>query len=348
MGQYSCGVLMVVFFRDYQLNYSTPLKLIQPALLAARTVQRVMRPHFPLELVANLHVPRELPMHADAWDLHRQSVLSSHLRRLLKHAREAAARRPTPYDGQLEHRFHRFAALLTSRFERTVYLDNDLYVLSPSLIPTLLTQTLRLADFAAPMDPFRQGRVWGHAPQPQLCLSLSAFRTARVRPLLLGAAQRFADHRHRSLFPDARMGDQTMVYFEWLEAQSQLRVLQLPMEFYCPGVRPSPKGGADSTPRPALWQTGFRQYEHHGHLGAYPCRAVHGQYSASQVEKMLRAANATVTDGGPCEPLARCVWRRFDGSRSGRITFADAIEARDASGAYQPSRGSRGGEEIHQ
>ena len=47
----------------------------------------------------------------------------------------------------------KLAALLRARFARAVYIDNDVYVLKPSLVHALLSKTLRVADVAAPHLP---------------------------------------------------------------------------------------------------------------------------------------------------------------------------------------------------
>ena len=72
-----------------------------------------------------------------------------------------------------------------------------------ALVDRLLTQTLRLADLAMPIDPWR-GRLWAAAPLPPLCSALTAYRSDApgMRGLIVEAAGRLINGSERHLHPD--------------------------------------------------------------------------------------------------------------------------------------------------
>ena len=98
--------------------------------------------------------------------------------------------------------------MLDSPFSRTVYLDCDVYVLSPPLVHHMLTAVLAVADVAMPLDPGREHHLspMGTSPwlapasgPPLLCSALIAYDSRRGGPaasLWLGAARRLALGRH--------------------------------------------------------------------------------------------------------------------------------------------------------
>ena len=145
--------------------------------------------------------------------------------------------------------FWKTSALLQTPFERTLFLDNDVYVLQPSLAHVLLSQTLRACDIAMPLNVDRGG-AWQRAPVPQPCNAMIVYqRTSDVLGLFVGALQRIVAGTHRQAGVQQR--DQDMIYFEWFEARPQLRFLMLPEEYYCPdqGI-----AGIDPYSPPALWK----------------------------------------------------------------------------------------------
>ena len=108
-----------------------------------------------------------------------------------------------------------------------------LHVHAGALIDRLLTQTLRLADLAMPIDPWR-GRLWAAAPLPPLCSALTAYRSNApgMRELIVEAAGRLINGSDRHLHPDVNPSDQTALWFAYVftAPRSRLRVLALPEE----------------------------------------------------------------------------------------------------------------------
>ena len=102
-----------------------------------------------------------------------------------------------------------------------------------AFVDRLLTQTLRLADLAMPIDPWR-GRLWAAAPQPPLCSALTAYRSDApgMRELIVEAAGRLVNGSERHLHPDVNPGDQTALWFAYVltAPRTRLRVLALPEE----------------------------------------------------------------------------------------------------------------------
>ena len=150
-----------------------------------------------------------------------------------------------------------------------------MFVLQPSLPHSLLAHTLRLADFAAPVDPAHD--TVPHAPL--LSFGMVAFhaQNPEVRRIFSNAVVRMARrHVETTARRDgtARNGDQEAFYLEWTEgAYHHLRVMPLTEEYYCPQV-PVVKGGA-------VWTTSWsfkRDAAKGGRLAhrPYKCRAVHG------------------------------------------------------------------------
>lgn len=114
-------------------------------------------------------------------------------------------------------------------------MDNDLFVLEPSLVHTLLASTLRFADVAAPVVPGRHKMlgpgVSGSARgAPLLCSCLIAYRRAAL-PLLREAAAGLLARRNASLL---RQGDQEYLWIAWTYSFAHLRVMPLPEDYYCP------------------------------------------------------------------------------------------------------------------
>lgn len=169
-------------------------------------------------------------------------------------------------------------AYLQSPFERTLFLDTDVFVLQPDLVDSLLMHTLRFTDLAAPVDPAHTNPPATHAPL--MCMGLAAFRrNAATRMLFVGSvlrmAQRHAQQR-RAAGGLGRNGDQEAIYEEWTQGESRsLRMLPLTEEYYCPQVPLHADG------RSAVWSTSWTSM---GKFGAQPyqCKAVHGHSYHSQ------------------------------------------------------------------
>jgi len=204
--------------------------------------------------------------------------------------------------------FWKTSALLQSPFQRTVYLDNDVYVLQPTYMHSLLSQTLRACDIAMPLNIDRSG-VWQATSVPQPCNGLIAWRkTPDVEGLLVGAIERIVSGVHDGVDPSGNsvdQRDQDMLYFEWFEARPELRFLMLPEEYYCPdsevlGISPynvrNWKGGfakgklkvTDTSSAIAHWKTTWTYQREFGtarqneskykgtSYSQFPCKAVHG------------------------------------------------------------------------
>lgn len=194
----------------------------------------------------------------------------------------------------------KFAALLLTPFNETVYLDLDVLVLSPSFLADLFERSLRVADLAAPNDPAREAREYptfhrlddfGRGVPPP-CASLLAYRlTPAVRRMFEAAA---AGLLHRSVDLKARgfrNGDQELIWhLLWSgPPDAGLRLMQLPEEYYCPVRRgrtymhqlgPSLDGPVLAPGTWPRWRTSW---------GKYRCKALHGHLGAND----LRRANLT-------------------------------------------------------
>ena len=187
--------------------------------------------------------------------------------------------------------FWKTSALIQTPFERTLFLDNDVYVLQPSFVYGLLAQTLRVSDIAMPINVDRGG-AWQESPVPQPCNALIAYRrTSDVAGLLVGAVQRIVSGQH----PGVQQRDQDMLLFEWLEARTQLRFLMLPEEYYCPdqdigGItahvklwkKASRQISNLTADRLAVWKvpwasrSGPLKVASDASRSSFPCKAVHG------------------------------------------------------------------------
>ena len=128
-------------------------------------------------------------------------------------------------------------ALGWSRYERTVFLDCDVFVEHHAFIDGLLVQTLAVADVAMPIDPGREAKltygrdhaawVFPMTGPPMLCTAVLAYRRSpSVDALWSGAARRLVGHWHHYV----RQSDQEMIWFEWTRNRTDLRVLALPEE----------------------------------------------------------------------------------------------------------------------
>ena len=185
--------------------------------------------------------------------------------------------------------------LLSSPFTRTLYLDLDVYLLDRRLAPSLFERTLRIADVAMPMEAARAafaGDYWQEeAGMGQLCSALMVYRRNRATDALFRGAlgqlltlqrpEACVDytpaHNPKNLTKyvcnEMRQGDQEYIMQEWIRAADPaLRVVALPEEFYCPGVRLK---GTNGHSLHADWATPYRNHP------KLRCRSVHGRFLLS-------------------------------------------------------------------
>ena len=257
-GDHACGVLMCVH------TSGRPAKdraILREAVLSARVLRKFSHPLYPMALIATEDAHAMLSAsEAALWEVHRTLRLSGPILAARAAARGLERKRSRQWERAARLSFmHKLQALLDTPFARTVFVDCDLYVLdgapkSPAarcthtartlhahhcmciagtLIDRLLTQTLRLADLAMPIDPWR-GRLWAAAPLPPLCSALTAYRSDApgMRELIVEAAGRLINGSDRHLHPDVNPSDQTALWFAYVftAPRTRLRVLALPEE----------------------------------------------------------------------------------------------------------------------
>ena len=270
--------------------------ILQEAARSARLLRSVMRPRFPTLLLANQMAVEQLGATglAGSWDEARELTLGPEVRPwLLARIQRADSTATLPLSwstcrsesdaGCTESPYlWKLCALTQTPFERTLFLDVDLFVLWPPLVQSLLRSTLALADVAMPLDVGRFFEPWASTPVPPLCSCMIAYgnATSAVRQLFLGAARRLIEHMHRR----TRQGDQEMIWFEWTYVQHSLRVFPLPEEYYCPGVQLL----RDNSSR-AEWLNSW-QGSHGTERGRYRCKALHAHgYTEDQLARMRGA-----------------------------------------------------------
>ena len=272
---------MTIFFHP-NIKQKGALSTVDEAILSARLLRRNMDPWYPMALYANaaaLELAQQKTDISSHWDVVQQPSI------------------PTPKDGQAislaltirdaGNRSSAYAfklqALVQSPFTRTLFLDNDIFVLDATLVHGFLSQILMLADVAGPVDPTHafhrlDRKIQSHTPMLSTCLF--AFRnTKQVRGYLLAAWKRFllggTDLRGH-LYGGRRgfrRGDQEALFLEWTHGKHKLRVLPLPQRNYCPKVT------LDAGLLRATWWTG--RYQHQ------PCRALHGHSYHGTIRKYL-------------------------------------------------------------
>ena len=275
------GVIMIMF--------AGRERVVREGIMAVAQLRSVMIPAYPMELLANQRAvalvndyERRHPT-ARLWD--RRRVLGLHPR--LQQLDTSATRRTI--SGDAGSYLYKLSGLLSTRFNRTVFLDCDVFVLRPSLMQQLLTNALAVADVAMPLDPGRTAPLvisTGATPPPwvapavgppMLCSAVLAYRRSEaVEEFFVGAARRLFHGTH----PNVRQGDQEMMWFEWRYGTgSSLRVLALPEETYCPLERRQQATG--NWARSSAWRTSWRR-------GVYPCAAVHGHAYAQDARRSSR------------------------------------------------------------
>ena len=128
-------------------------------------------------------------------------------------------------NGPLHPWLAKLSALIASPFERTVFLDNDVYLLRNDFLSSMQT-IARISDVAMPIDPKRYSVPMG-------CTAIVNYNRTRTRAFFSAARQLLASG---SEFPDAmRRGDQEALWLTWTRTStaSNLRVVLLPDDYYC-------------------------------------------------------------------------------------------------------------------
>ena len=287
-----CGVLMVALAAD-----TTAAKYVAEATDAARLLRHVARPALPITLFANPCFRSLLPPgDAALWDSHRPLRLADALRSYAPAGYEddltgigcagsaGAYRsyRSSMLRGgalRMDHPLKikafvlKLSAMVSVEYGRALFLDLDVYVLSPGLPYELLSSALKAADVAMPGPvPERHALVDAALTEatrsvPVLCSCLVAFRATRaVLAWMQDAARGILLAERPEL---KRQGDQEYLWLQRAEnaTHAELRILALPDEYYCPAaehVRVEPRS---NTALLADVRLGSK---------AYACRSVHG------------------------------------------------------------------------
>ena len=266
--------------------------------MAAAALRSVMSPAYPMHLHASESALERLKDDLHLWDRATPLTMVPALNAILE-ARFGTAKAVGFYLQNATSEAPRFvwklSSLLSSEFERTLFLDADLFVLWPAFVHSLLTGTLALGDLAMPIDVGRNFAPWSRTVAPPLCSAVTAYWTNRtdVVELLLGAAKRLIWHRHKSI----RQGDQQMIWMEYVSVRTSLRVITLPEEYYCPqhAIKPA-RGGASTAAAAAASGNETRRVARpewtnawgEGHLW---CKAVHSHsYTKEQIETLTAAS----------------------------------------------------------
>ena len=288
-----CGVLMVALAAD-----ATAAKYVAEATDAARLLRHVARPALPITLFANPCFRSLLtPGDATLWDSHRPLRLADALRPFAPAGYEddlvgdGCARSAGAYQNyrgamlrggalrgdhplKIKAFVLKLSAMMSVEYGRALFLDLDVYVLSPGLPHELLSSALRAADVAMPGPvPERHALVDAALTEatrsaPVLCSCLVAFR---VTPAVLAWMRDAARGILRAERPELkRQSDQEYLWLHRAEnaTHADLRVLALPDEYYCPAaehVRVEPARGNQALLADVR-------------LGGkvYACRSVHG------------------------------------------------------------------------
>lgn len=263
----SCGVISCVYSRA-----ATVGKLHHETVRSVRVLRAVMERTvvYPTALIANgpaVEALRTLgALHL--WEARRHLVMVPAIDALLN-ARNQSAHDASPFLWKL-------SALLTSSFERTLFLDADVYVVWPSFVSTLLRGSLAIGDVAWPIDIPRYMPQWRNVPAPMHCSCVVAYRnSALVQRWMVGAAARLIKRTNRGV----RQGDQEMLHFEWVSSRTELRMVSLPEEYFCPKVRYD--GHNHSSP---VWTNSWPK-------GHYNCKAVHSHHETD--DKIARVLKGT-------------------------------------------------------
>ena len=260
------GVIMCIYAH-------TPASLtgrmaVKELLTSASQIRSIMSPRYPIELHANDHALALIERRVrwqELWDFLVRMTLPGPFQQMM--VKRTSSGTDTGIRDSFYAFVHKLCALDQTHFRRAVFIDADVKVIQPSLIHSLLSSTLRLAEVAMPVDTNR--RPWqnlGFEGVPPICSCLIAFHNIpTVRALWMGAAIRLLEGRH----PQVRQGDQEMIMFEWATQNvTQLRMLVLPEEYYCP-INMANQASGPTTRMLMQWKTiGWP-------VGTYDCKAIH-------------------------------------------------------------------------
>ena len=286
----NCGVIMAAIAVDAAAGS----KYAREAADAVRLLRHIMQPALPLALFANACFRSLLGSAASLWDEHRSLRLVDALRPFAPAGFDVPENCDVPGttgskgvilrggalrgDHPLKKKAFvlKMSALLSTEFERTLFLDVDVFVLSPGLVHELLVSALHVSDVAMPGPvPERHLLVSAAVTQltrgvPMLCSCMMAYRsTPPVMAWVRDAARGILRTERPELM---RQGDQEYLWLQRVENEThaRLRVLSLSDDYYCPSGRIRVETGAkDRSPR---------------HLAAdvtiggqnYACHSVHG------------------------------------------------------------------------
>ena len=294
--------------KRYVMGMKQHSRASEETVASARLLRKVMQPVMPMALcrdeaaLGTMGVTSAVA--ASLWDIQYNLTLDPRIRAQLqidsggRLTSTQQARRGATEKAFIEISYYKLSALMSTPFERTFFVDNDIFVLEPSLPHDLLTRTARLCDLAMPIVPIRQG-LWGSPPAPNLCTCMIYYRNRpEVIDLFLGAALRLA----RAVHPHVQQRDQEMIWFEWVEARPQLRLLILPEEYYCPSTATKKIDGQ------YIWNIDFkvakgRKSKITGEpTTPVPCKSVHGHSSRyhglwREFERSRAANQSSVTRG---------------------------------------------------
>ena len=171
-----------------------------------------------------------------------------------------------------EHYYWRIKAFLTTRFDRTLFLDNDVYIIQTMFVHNLLTDVNEISDIAMPIDPNRgkETTIFGYNnPIPPVCGAVISYNLTSTRPLFEKALELYNEP---SEWRKVRKGDQEAIYISWTKYVKNIRMLILPEETYCPWYNHNSK---------LTWQTSWRTRTQ---AGQYRCKAVHGPHAVESID----------------------------------------------------------------
>lgn len=141
-------------------------RAVREAVSFVRHTRAVMRPRLPLQLFADSVTRRRLDSPSPQWtfgcanasrlwDYHADAhTLHSALQPLVQRAQRGQGEGQGPPGASPRDFFwlSKFNAMLSARFERSLYMDTDVYVLQPVFAHALLTHGLGVHDVAAVID----------------------------------------------------------------------------------------------------------------------------------------------------------------------------------------------------
>lgn len=201
--------------KRYVMGMKQHSRASEETVASARLLRKVMQPVMPMALCRDEAALGAMGVTfaaaARLWDIQYNFTLDYRIRAQLETdsggrlGSKQQAHRGATEKAFIEISYYKLSALMSTPFERTFFVDNDMYVLEPSLAHDLLTRTARLCDLAMPIVPIRQG-LWGSPPAPNLCTCMIYYRnTPKVIDLFLsGVAPRTGRPPPRSA---ARPGD---------------------------------------------------------------------------------------------------------------------------------------------